>query len=441
MTNDFKSRIEALHQEERVLAAGNMSETMNNLTSIYITSVEECTLCEDGSVGTDKDGVEAEASGNLFTDLLNGLISFVTGGVETTGNFASDILNTLSTFLGGEDSLVGGILSAIANFLDPGSAAVDPNPFITLILNVLGALNPLKADALSVVTADDTSNFEGAAFALVGTTIKTVTSLLSDIVTINVTDKNELAAFTIGALSLVEEIGIFGLGTVVDVTGSLLAAKENSTTFSADSLNATSVLFREMSQKKVTSMVDIYVAIEQDIEQDVSGTNATAILAISQEALKEFTPKINAFLVAADSAKLLTPSPSPLATFFTGLVTLVAESLNSIILLVTGLVSNVIESLTGLPLEVLTMIPQLISGILLGVLQIVNAVLTIFGLNVVPVSSDTLKALSITVAKLEGPLTLSELAACQAGLDTCPEGVTDEEVACQLTYLECINSS
>ena len=434
MTVDLKSRMEAL-RTERVLSLnatnGTTSEQEENSTTIYSTSVE-CEMCEDV-------GVEAEAEGDFVSVALSTLFSFLTGGAITIGSGVSGILDALSVFLGGEDSLVGGILSAISDFLDPGNAPVDGNPLITLIIQVLDALNPLKSDAATVVAADDTSSFEAAAFDLVQTTVNIVTSLLSGIVTVNVTNQNELAAFTIGALSLVNEIGIFGLGTAIDVTGNLLVKNQgdnstNSTTISADSINATGVVFREMSVTKVTSVMEIYGVITEDVAAD----NVTSILAISEKSLMTFTPKVNAFLVAADAEQ---GKQLSLPTFFTSLVTLIAQTLNSIILLVSGLVTGIIGLLTGMPLQVLTAITQLISSVLLGVIQIVNAILSIFGFNLVPVSSDTLKELAVTVAKLEGPLTLSELAACQAGLAaSCPANVTQEMIDCQVTYLQCVNS-
>lgn len=436
MAVDLKSRMETLRQE-RVLSLnatnGTASEQGENSTTIYTTSVE-CEKCEDVS-----GDAEAAASGDIVSVALGALFSFLTGGVVTIGNGVSGILDALSIFLGGEDSLVGGILSALANFFDPGNAPVDGNPFITLIIQVLDALNPLKSDAATVVAADESSSFEAAAFDLVQTTVNIVTSLLSGIVTVNVTNQNELAAFTIGALSLVEEIGIFGLGTAVDVTGNLLVKVDtgnstNSTTVSADAFDAKRIVFHEMSVTKVTSMMDIYGMIKED----VAAGNGTAILAISEKALMTFTPKVNAFLAAADveQGKQLS-----LPTFFTSLVTLVAQTLNSIILLISGLITNIIGLLTGVPTDLLMAITQLISNILLGVIQIINAILGIFGFNVVPVSSDALKELAVTVSKLEGPLTLSELAACQAGLEaSCPANATDEVIECQLTYLQCINS-
>ena len=70
---------------------------------------------------------------------------------------------------------------------------------------------------------------------------------------------------------------------------------------------------------------------------------------------------------------------------------------------------------------------------------ILNAILGIFSLDSIPVSSDILEKLAVIAATMEGPLSMSELVACQLGLadPMCPEGTTDEDVTCQLDFLQC----
>ena len=76
--------------------------------------------------------------------------------------------------------------------------------------------------------------------------------------------------------------------------------------------------------------------------------------------------------------------------------------------------------------------------LLLFFLAILDSILGIFSLDFIPVSGETLEELAKTAAILEGPVGVSELAACQLGESNyCPDGLTEADVTCQLEYMIC----
>ena len=427
---------------ERVLAINAttdmMDEALSNFTDVYATSLE-CTMCDPINVGADKDtaGAEEKQSGNFFVDVLTALSSFLTGGGDGgDSNIVVDVLSLVSTLLGGEDTFLGGVLSALSDFFNPGAAPVDSSPLITLLFRILDILNPLSANAASVVTANDTSDFKAAAFDLLGNIIDTMTVLFSGMADVNIDDQDGVAAFAIGALSLVEDVAIFGIGTVIEATSGILAIEENA--LPADPMNPTKMLLKKKGKENVKSVMSVFDMIMDDIDAD----NATAVLLDSSNALMAFSPKVDALLFAAESVPANAfADPAPRQTLITDLVTLIATTLNSIILFISGFVSTIIALILDVASQLISVIIQLIDNILIAIAQIINSLLGIFSVNSVAVSSSVLRELAVTVSRLEGPLTLSELAACQVDLDGCPEGTTDADVSCQIDYLNCANSA
>jgi len=237
----------------------------------------------------------------------------------------------------------------------------------------------------------------------------------------------------IALLTMIHEVTLFGIETVVVTTGGILEVGEEEG-FTVDNFKQDKALLKNAS----VTMLDSILAIYDELKEDIAADSADAILIISnaEQEVAGFPQKVEFFLEAADVAQ---SEGAVTADTVNEIVMFITELLNGIISLISGIVTTVIGILSGIVGAILGIITSLIDLIITTIAGIINTILSIFGLSSVAVSSEALQALSTTVGLLEGSLTLSQLAACLTDQDGCPEDATEADVACQVEYLECVH--
>lgn len=449
-TDDLKFRIEALGLEQQRELETNATvtptsiEIETNSTTGNSTFGEDagpdCKVCDPLGVKADKGSAETEEEeddgGGLFSIILNVLASFLSGGGDDGGGFNlfTAVLDGLAQLFGIEqDNVIYQLISSVGGFLGLGAGIVlDTNPFISLLRTFLGVVGPLYASADSIIVADGTSNFKVASFGVFSNVTNAMIGLTTDAVDVDVKDKGALAGVTIALLYMIADVALFGIETVVVTTGEILEVGVES--FTVENFTENNALLKNATAAKVDSILAVYDELKDDIAAD--GANATLILSNAEQAVLGFPQKVDFFL---DTAVAAQAEGSVTAVTVNEITIFITELLNGIISLLSGIVTTVIDLIDGIAGSVYGVIVVLIDAILIQIAGIISATLAIFGLGTVAVSSAALRELSITVGLLEGPMTLSELAACRTDQEGCPKDATKDDVTCQVDYLVCVN--